>query len=1136
MLKNTCGYFLLLLAVFSIAPVVAGQQKLAPAGTSTSADEILVRQLIQRYFDLYEKKDIEGLTGLFSSQSPILSGRRELWTRLFPVENYKFAQPAIARVRVAGNEAICRVSTVRTVSLTNGETQRITDLRAEYTFRRENSDWRLWNETPAGFGLMNELVDAKNDAEREVLLAEDPLMVTREFLMQLVRNGDYAYVSGNYPRALNLLLGAKLVATRLDEKPELANIWTNLGIIHLLQNQAEQALNAYRRSLALYQDLGKKSDVGRMTANLGLVFSAMGKTKEALDHFDRGLKIAEELGEKAQIAQIYENIGGLYYEQNRYPLASEYYQKSAASFETAGLKSASAGRLVRVAKVEYEQGNDAAAVDFYHRAVAKYEEAGERRSRGYVFHSIANLYYTQGDYPQALSYYLKSVKAEEEVGNVQAKAGALQGIGLVHAINGQRELSLDAFEKNLAIIRTLNNDADTAAAFSKVGNSYFNLGQNEKALEAFTSALELRERTKDTQEIATALLDVGIIYAAQSEYEKALERYERSKSLFESAANYSGVGSALLNTSLVYFTKQNYEKSIEFAGQAAVAAKRADDTDLLWQARHRAGRAFYRLKDYPAARLALTEAIATIETTKPQSGKVPRYYENRSAPYRAMIDVSIAEGDGNDAFNYSERAKAQTLSAILRNGRLWIDKTMTRVEREQEQGYFRQVNTLSTQLVRELEKQKPNQARVGELKRAVEKAQTGYDAFLNRLYVRRPQLKVLRGRGKPLTVLEAVNIASDARTAYLAFAETDEQFYLFSFTKPEKSTTGAAARKPAYPMRVFVLGVPPAEMLARSVALNEAIVARAPVEAHLRDLYDLLIATAAPALVGKQRWIIIPDGALWGLPFEAFQTPDQHYLIETNAISLAPSLTTASLLSKTRTTIRPPRKGTAAAAAMNLLAYGNPTLNAPTQERMQAMLPQLADANATDPEADSQWDGLAAALAGVYPERQRSIHSGAEATKTRFREEAGHYRLLHLATRAVLNEAAPLFSGLALGSTLPETENGVLDFREIVGLDLKSDLIVLPATEPALPREGVGRSLTGLSWAFFVAGCPSALVSQRRVDAKANADLMLEFHKGYRSIGRKAEAWQSAVKQLLTREDTRHPYFWTGYSMMGGLH
>jgi CHAT domain-containing protein len=78
------------------------------------------------------------------------------------------------------------------------------------------------------------------------------------------------------------------------------------------------------------------------------------------------------------------------------------------------------------------------------------------------------------------------------------------------------------------------------------------------------------------------------------------------------------------------------------------------------------------------------------------------------------------------------------------------------------------------------------------------------------------------------------------------------------------------------------------------------------------------------------------------------------------------------------------------------------------------------------------------------------------------------------------------------------------------------------------------RSMTGLTWAWFVAGCPAAVVSRWRCDE--SSDLALEFHRRIISSWRKeskARTWQEAVRQSLGREERRHPYFWAGFSVLG---
>ena len=146
----------------------------------------------------------------------------------------------------------------------------------------------------------------------------------------------------------------------------------------------------------------------------------------------------------------------------------------------------------------------------------------------------------------------------------------------------------------------------------------------------------------------------------------------------------------------------------------------------------------------------------------------------------------------------------------------------------------------------------------------------------------------------------------------------------------------------------------------------------------------------------------------------------------------------------------------------------------------------------------------------------------------------GKYELIHLNVRGALNETAPLFSFSALSSNAEAKEDGLFEVREIFDLDLKSDLVVAPASELAWPKAGAIRSMTGLTWAWFVAGCPAVVVSRWHGDQPS--ELMLEFHRRIKTSWRresKARAWQAAVQQSLNHEEHRHPYFWAGFSVLG---
>ncbi|HKQ75222.1 MAG TPA: tetratricopeptide repeat protein [Blastocatellia bacterium] len=1116
----------LLLTVFSAICLshYASAQQLAPGG-APSADEVAVRTLVVKYFDAYAKKDLDAITSLWGKDAPWLVSRRDMLQRMFAIEDYRFSEPTISRIKIDGGKASARVIVERNATRVRGlSTSNIKSMvRSDLSFVNENGEWKLWNEAPAVASLASALGAAKTEAEREALLAGDQELMNRELLMLLNNQSDRAYAQADYSRALSILTSQRLVAEKLGEKREISSAWMNIGVIHFMQKRYPQALDAYQKGLTIEEELGRKSESASFLTSIGLVHSSLGKPKEAIEYLQHGLAIHEELNEKTAAAQALENIGGIHYEQGDYALASDFYQRSLKWLES---KTEYAGRLLKIAKTEYEQGNDEAAVGFYTEAARRLESAGDKRSIGYTMHNIANIFYSQGDYAQAMNFYRRCLSAEREAGTRQGEAGALQGIGLIHMLDGNHALALEVYRENLKVAESLTDKANVAAAWQKVGNAHFNLNQFDQALEDFKQALSLREQLGDVQETASALIDLGVTYASMADFTNALDAYQKSKALYESANLRLGVAAVLLNESLISYAQKDYAKTIEQADQAAAISKQFGDSDLFWQARYRTGKAHYRSEKLDLARPAFVEAIATIETLRPQQkrGTEPRFYESKLAPYQAMVDVAISEGKGNEAFDYAERAKSRVLTGVLQSAKLWINKNMTPREREQEQKFLTDIAAFTTKIQRERQRQIPNTVRLADLTSKLSKTQKGYAVFRDKLFALRPQLKTLRGEGKPLDAMRAAALVTDTETALLDFLETEESVYLFAFTK----TGGRArSRQPVSPLKIYILATNRGDLYARMSKFQDAIAGRsADTQSQARDLYDLMLKPAQEQLAGRNHLVIAPDAVSWNLPFQALRTEDDRYLIENYAVSYAPSLTALGAISRLRA--RPSPRAT---ASPSLLALVNPALGPATEARLGSIIPsKAAEQTGQSPAAQNEVDELNK----LYGERRVTVLAGAGASEDRMKTEARKYELIHLNVRGALNETAPLFSFSALSSNAEEKEDGVLEVREIFDLDLKSDLVVAPASELAWPTAGAIRSLTGLTWAWFVAGCPAIVVSRWRGDDPL--DLMLEFHRRVKTSWRKeskARSWQAAVQQLLSREERSHPYFWAGFSVLG---
>ena len=99
-------------------------------------------------------------------------------------------------------------------------------------------------------------------------------------------------------------------------------------------------------------------------------------------------------------------------------------------------------------------------------------------------------------------------------------------------------------------------------------------------------------------------------------------------------------------------------------------------------------------------------------------------------------------------------------------------------------------------------------------------------------------------------------------------------------------------------------------------------------------------------------------------------------------------------------------------------------------------------------------------------------------------------------------------------------------------MNLKANIVVLSACETARGRIGQGEGLIGLSWAFFVAGSPTTVASQWKVESASTSETMLGFYRQMRKNSKpvsKAEALRQSSLALLKSERYAHPFYWAGF-------
>lgn len=280
------------------------------------------------------------------------------------------------------------------------------------------------------------------------------------------------------------------------------------------------------------------------------------------------------------------------------------------------------------------------------------------------------------------------------------------------------------------------------------------------------------------------------------------------------------------------------------------------------------------------------------------------------------------------------------------------------------------------------------------------------------------------------------------------------------------------------------------------------------------ELYDLLIAPIRSVLEETSDICIIPDKALFHLPFAALASrTTENYLVQDFSLLFAPSVSVLVECSRIA------QKRQQLPHAETALTVGNPSFD-------RSSYPQLADLPAAEMEATK--------VAGIYGGAPPLI--GTRARKSVFAELLSSANVVHFAGHYVADERTPTRSRLLLAKN--PTGDDALTAGEVFGKKLpQARLVVLSACETELEGFDNGEGMIGIARTFLAAGAPLVVASQWPVDSDATAELMIRFHQLRKLHGQSTtSALRHAQLEMLTGVDERHrnPYYWAAFLPVGG--
>ena len=999
--------------------------------------------------------------------------------------------------------------------------------------------------------LATDLVTLKSPQERESLLSKKRNLMTPDLRKALIRQGNTQLLEGRYATAFDIYGLAQNIAEQIGDKEGIAAAALDIGTVYYFQANYPAALEHYRKARELFTEVTNDYESAKALSGLALIYKETRRDAEALAALQQALKEFTSLGDKQEIADTLNTIGTIYYGQGDYTAAAEsflksseansnaeglvrladalymqgdysqalnYYKQSLARVSDRGL-GATIASLNGAANTAYYLGNYDEALQFYERNVELQKTQPDKLGLALSLKGIGNVHRSRGDYAAALESYFSSLRISEQI---KAPTGTTLGsIGLVRALQGDYVRALDYYNRALNEFEATANTVEMARVLSLIGNVYYAQANYNSAIESYQRALALRVNIDDKSGQGDVLAGMGSTFVRQKNFSDGLDTYHKALGLFESIGNKDSIAEVLTRVSHAFLLQGDYAKALSAADSAVAMARQLDKPDLLWYAQMLKGKAYQKLDQGTPAYQAITEAVRIVESLRSRPA-VGADEHDSTLPYLSAVDLLLDQHRPGEAFDYAERAKVQGLLDLLRNSNSTPRKGLSPAESIEQQRLAGNVITLELQLDRELQLRTSTETRRSGLRERLHQAQAAYAEFRQKLFVAHPGLKGQQGELAPLKLDDIRSLIWDTSTALLEFTITENNTYLFVLTAEKVSDNASRAKRRAeINLKVYPLEIRNNELTSRVSEFERKLASRAD-DFHeaARELYDLLIEPAGDQIALKTKLVIVPDGILWRLPFEALQPTEDHYVVDQMEVSYAPSLSALREMRKQKVPSR---------LRSSFVAFGNPLLSKTFKDRVE-----LAYAD-TKLESSQQHEEEIKRLAVTYGSARSRVWVGFEATAERLQLEAPRAGILHFATPVLLDNVSPMSSFIGLSVQAGKRGEGFLQMREIMNLYTAAEMVVL--SDAQLKGDFNGAATPGASWSWFVAGSPSIMLNRWKIEQAAESKFMSQFYSFIRPNSgtkvSKGNALHRSLMSLRRSPEFQHPYYWASFRIIG---
>lgn len=851
-------------------------------------------------------------------------------------------------------------------------------------------------------------------------------------------------------------------------------------------------------------------------------------------------------------------------------------------------------QLLKRSSEEMSRGRNKEAEETARQALELSKKSGDKTRIMKSEHSLAYPYFIDVRLTEALDLERRSIELARQLHDRSSLASGLNLEASVLRALGRFEEALGSFDESAALARALNDLPMQWRVTRSIGILYNEMGDSEKAEGPLKDAVRIANELKGEQwknqvkdggkfareasletlglwEAGREHCAVGITYFQEAladkpenpgltaellvnlafcneklgHSQKAADLLREAMKLWESLGNHPHPA---MVASLAASQESLGQLPEALAGmQRALALVRdsGGNAQYEWQIGGRVARVERAMGRQQEALAQYQDVIHSIEHLRAsalntESGRAFAL-STRRAVYAETADLLYDLHREAEALEMAERGHARAFLDMLALSRSGVPDELTPEQRHREDTALARISEIQKRLWKEAIS--PGEEK--KIKAELTSTEDDLEAF--RLEIRRANPRYASIHyPEPLSVSEIQNKLLDDHTALVEYLLGEKRSLAWVVTKNKVSTSVLPAQK---------------EIEDQVEAYRKLLSERASaltVDQSLHEigrigtkLYSSIFQPIETAVESSRNLIVVPDGGLNYLPFEALVNHSRHiasgdnrlsYLAEKFAIVYGPSasaLVTIQVMN--RETVTPPKM---------LLAFGDPVTSfsspatlAGSASLVSGAVSRTRDVSVTEDYAERGFSFArlphtrdeVLAISRLFPISQRHVYLGAGAREETVKSERlDEFLYIHFASHGFLDEMRPGRSGILFSRAPVSAESGVLRVDEIMRFKMKADLVTLSACSTGLGQLVNGEGILGLTRAFFYAGARNVAVSLWNVNDSATATLMTSFYRNLNRGLAKSEAMRQAKLGLIrSRSVWRHPYFWAAFVIEG---